>query len=199
MKTTNKIQKTALTAALTVSLSILGFSIDAQVENELLRETNSANNFAMAPVERSNYFFATNFSLNNSTLGSTFAAYLEKENDAPLNIEEWMLNDASFSSLISIEAEIETPMELESWMMDEKAFNVSSLNIETATDEQLRVEDWMMDVEKFEVNLKQEARNVSAPTTGGDYIFINNISFPKVSKEKNLELEDWMINSKMWK
>lgn len=199
MKTTNKIQKTALTAALTVGLSILGFSIDAQVENEILYETNSANNFAMAPVERGNYFFAANFSLNNATIGSTFAAYLEKGNDAPLNIEEWMLDDANFSSAISIETEIETPMELEPWMIDEKTFNVSSLNIETATDEQLRVEDWMMDIEIFGVNKNHVAPNVSAPTTVGDYIFINNISFPAVIKEKNLQLEDWMINSKMWK
>lgn len=197
MKTTNKIQKTALTAALAVGFSILGFSIEAQVENKLLPEINHANNLAMASVKIGHHIFTSTLNLSNSSTGGTFAAYLEKETEAPLNVEEWMLDDSNFSSATSIESEIETPLEIETWKTNEKTLTVNSVVIETATDEEMELEDWMLDENKFKVKNNQVAPTVLVETP--KYIFINNISFPAELKEKDLQLEDWMMDSKIWK
>lgn len=197
MKTTNKIQKTALTAALAVGFSIFGFSIEAQVESTLLPENNSANNLAMANVESGNHFFNSTFNSSNSKTVSTFAGYLENETETALNIEGWMLDDSNFSSATSIESEMETPMELETWMTDEKTFNRFSATIETAIDEEMQIEDWMFIDNKFEVKNNQGSGSVLIQTE--KYIFINNISFPAEITEKSLRLEDWMINSQIWK
>ncbi|MBK6283743.1 MAG: hypothetical protein IPF54_14800 [Draconibacterium sp.] len=195
MKTTNKIQKTALTAALAMGFSIMGFTIDAQEEINLLTKNNGVNNFAMATVKNDNHFFAKTFNDGSSTARSSFAAYLVEETEAPLTIENWMIDDSNFSSATSIESEIETPLEIENWMIDEKTFYVNSVAIETATDEELELEDWMMNENKFEVK-----NNTVAPIVQtARYIFINNISFPAELTEDDLQLEDWMTNSEIWK
>ncbi len=191
MKTTNKIQKTALTAALAVGFSILGFSIDAQIENKLLPENNSANNLAMVSEKNVDHFNKS----SNLTSESTFATYLEKETESAMDLEKWMLDDSNFSFAISVEAEIETPMQIEDWMINEKTFNVNSVTIETATDERIELEDWMLEENKFEAKNHDE-RNASVQTE--KYIYINNICFPAVITEKNLQLEDWMTDPKIW-
>lgn len=197
MKTTNKIQKTALTAALAAGFSILGFSIDAQVENKLMPEINPANNLAMVTAKIGNNYFSSTLNTSNLNSTSTFATYLEKETEAPLSVENWMLDDSNFSEATSIETEIETPMEIENWMLDENTFIVNSVVIETATNEQMEVEDWMLNENKFEVKNNVVSHNFQVQT--GKYIFINNISFPAEIKDKNLQLEDWMTDSKIWK
>ncbi len=197
MKTTNKIQKTALTAALAAGFSILGFSIDAQVESTLHYENSQASNLAMATVESGNHHFTSTFSTNSLTTGNSFAAYLEKEIESPLNVEGWMLDDSNFSTATSIESEIEMPLEIENWMIDEKTFYVNSVAIETATDEEMELEDWMLDEDKFEVKNNQVKPTVTVQTAR--YIYINNISFPAELKEDDLQLEDWMMNQNIWK
>jgi hypothetical protein len=197
MKTTNKIQKTALTAALAAGFSILGFSIDAQVENKLMPEINPANNLAMVTAKIGNNYFSSTLNTSNLNSTSTFAAYLEKETEAPLSVENWMMDDSNFSEATSIETEIETPMEIENWMLDENTFIVNSVVIETATDEQMELEDWMLNENKFEVKNNVVSHKFQVQT--GKYIFINNISFPAEIKDKNLQLEDWMTDSKIWK
>ena len=197
MKTTNKIQKAAITVALAAGFSILGFSIDAQVENRLMPEIYSANNLALATIKHGNHYFSSTINSSNSKTASTFAALLEKETEIPLNVEGWMLDDSNFSGTTSIETEIETPMEIENWMLDENTFIVNSVVIETAIDEQLELEDWMLNENKFEVKNYNASHNFQVQT--GKYIFINNISFPAEIKEKNLQLEDWMTNSNIWK
>jgi hypothetical protein len=197
MKTTNKIQKTALTAVLAAGFSILGFSIDAQVENKLQHEINPANNLAMASAKIGKPYFSSTFNSSNSIATSTFASYLEKETETPLSVEDWMMDDSHFSGTTSIETEIETPLEIENWMTDEKTFIINSVVIETAIDEEMELEDWMLDENKFEVKNSPVAPTVFVQTE--KYIFIGNISFPAEIKEKNLQLEDWMTNSKIWK
>lgn len=197
MKTTNKIQKTALTAVLAAGFSILGFSIEAQVENKLLHEINPANNLAMATAKISKPYFSSTLNSSNSIATSTFATYLEKETETLLSVEDWMMDDSHFSGATSIETEIETPLEIENWMMDEKTFIINSVVIETATDEEMKLEDWMLDENKFEVKNSPVASTVFVQTE--KYIFIGNISFPAEIKEKNLQLEDWMTDSKIWK
>lgn len=197
MKTTNKIQKTALTAALAAGFSILGFSIDAQVENKLQHEINPANNLAMVTAKIGNNYFSSALNTSSLNLTSTFAAYLEKETETPLSVEDWMMDDSNFSGTTSVETEIETPLEIESWMTDEKTFTVNSVAIETAVDGQLELEGWMLDENNFKVENNGISHNFQVQT--GKFIFINNISFPAEIKEKNLQLEDWMTDSKFWK
>jgi hypothetical protein len=197
MKTTNKIQKTVFTAALAVGFSIIGLSIDAQVESSPLPTNNPTNNLAMVNLNSSNHLSTAMFNEVNPTTGSEIANYLITETDAPLTIEKWMLDDSNFSSVNSIESEIETPLQIEAWMMDKNIFDATSMVIEAATDEQLNFEDWMLDEHKFEVKSNQDNQNNSKPSVG--YIFINNISFPAVVVENELQIEDWMTNSKIWK
>src|SRR5690606_40042005 len=97
MKTTNKIQKTALTAALAAGFSILGFSIDAQVENKLQHEINPANNLAMVTAKIGNNYFSSTLNIGNLNSAGTFTAYLEKETETPLSLEDWTMDDSNLS------------------------------------------------------------------------------------------------------
>lgn len=180
-----------------VGFSIIGLSIDAQVESSPLPTNNPTNNLAMVNLNSSNHLSTAMFNEVNPTTGSEIANYLITETDAPLTIEKWMLDDSNFSSVNSIESEIETPLQIEAWMMDKNIFDATSMVIEAATDEQLNFEDWMLDEHKFEVKSNQDNQNNSKPSVG--YIFINNISFPAVVVENELQIEDWMTNSKIWK
>jgi hypothetical protein len=196
MKTTNKIQKTALTAAMVAGFSIFGLSIDAQEEVNQLLENNKADHYAMATVANSRHFINPAYETVSITAAGNFSVYLTKETEAPLNVEGWMMNDSRFTIASLIESETETPLEIESWMKDVNTFNANSLTIETAIDEQLEIEDWMIDEKTFEAaNNKVEQK---AAPLNGDYIFINNFSFPKVITDSDLQLEGWMMDPKVW-
>ena len=197
MKTTIKIQKATLTAALAIGFSILGFSIDAQIENTLSPVNNSAKNLAMANVTYSNHFTNTTFNSGKSLAESSFATYLVNETETPLTIESWMLDYSNFTSATSVESEIETPLAIENWMIDEKTFNVNSATIETATDEELELEDWMLDENIFEI--KNNMVEPIIPVQTQKYIFINNYSFPAELTDDDLRFEDWMMNVNIWK
>ena len=197
MKTTNKIQKTVLTAAFAVSFLIVGFSIDAQVETNSFFKINQASNLAMATVKSGNYSISSTFNPTGSTTENKFAAYLVIETEAPLKVEEWMMNDANFSSVTFFKLENEIPMEVEDWMMKEKTFDANLLAIETETDEPLEMEDWMMDDRKF----MSAENNVLVHKTklNNKVISTQSYVYQEVNIESKLTIEGWMMNPKIWK
>ncbi len=220
MKTKNNIQKTVLhTVAAATGLAILSLTVNAQVTFKSLFETEGINHFAMVTENANNSFVSNNHS-RSFTNAETFAAYLVNETEQPLEIEEWMtnenafdgfsasletetesemvveewmMNDNSFTASFKIETETENPLQLENWMTDDSDLNSLSASLKAETESELVLEDWMMNekmfnnIEKVTKITKTESKAISTAT----------YFYREVNIEENLEVENWMLNSKV--
>ena len=113
----------------------------------------------------------------NATENVTKASGHENIVEASLNIENWMTNDAIWSTsdvTNFVEAEEES-LNLESWMTNSDVWSTSTDWAANTTEANLELEDWMTNEIAWEV----------AP-----------IVQPEV--EGNLGLENWMINEQVW-
>jgi len=198
MKTTSKIQKTILTASVVAGLAFLGFSINAQEETNSLLENNGVKHLAMLTSRNINLPINIFSKTTGLTSTGSIAAYLVKETEEPLNVEDWMLNENNFSTFTEMETEAENPMEIESWMLNEKTFSLNSLFIETETDEQLKLEDWMLNESGFSgVELIEEETESPLEVenwTLDDNTFTAGTMVFETATDEQLKLEDWMLD-----
>jgi len=177
MKTTIKIQKTALTAtAAVIALVIFSFAVNAQFVMKSLFEDTETNHIALAMGHTNNRFGASTISASNYTGANAYATYLATETEEPLQLEDWMINESSFTTMTLIEAETESPLEIEDWMINESNFDVNSFNFETESENEMILEDWMTNETTFDVF----------------HLFIAN------ETEEELELENWMTNNNLF-
>lgn len=145
-------------------------------------ETNQA--FAMETGHSDMYYeISIQPKANNLTL---FAGYLETEET--MKLEDWMTNKDNFYMALTIETEVDDAMELENWMTNEKLFDGTTFSLITETDEKLELENWMTDENRFNVTTKTVKRNSIITDT---YRFQD-------SEDKILELEPWMVNSRLF-
>ncbi len=192
MKTTNNVQKAILKSlAVVVSLVLISFTVSAQGFWESLLENNTFNEIALAMVEPGSASDATT-EYDSESGANAFAEFLEVETEEAIELEDWMTNDAIFAATFALETEVEETMELEDWMMDEEYF-IPVSNVEDAQVAEEKV---------MKVELK---RSDAKPTNGeviikGDYIIGRNFIYHNVDeKESELQLESWMLNSKIWR
>lgn len=194
MKTTNNVQKAILKSlAVIVSLVLISFTVNAQGFWESLLENNTFNEIALAMVETSSVIETTT-EAESEMDAETFAFLLEEVVEEELELEDWMTNDANFNATFALEVEIEEPLEVEDWMTNESFFTTTTA-VETESDNQVKSD-------KIKVDLK---RTDAIPTNGevvvkGDYIIGKNFIYLNVDeKERELHLEPWMVNKKVWK
>jgi len=123
-----------------------------------------------------------------------YSALLKSETEEALNLEDWMINENSFKAAFNIKAETENPLQVEDWMTNENTFEVYSALLETETEEELMPEEWMMNENTFANN-----QNVSTVTkTSSTPISTSTFFYREVNIEEKLEIENWMINPKIW-
>jgi hypothetical protein len=197
MKTKNNIQKTALrTVAAATGLAILSFTVNAQGLMKSLFENNEINHIAMV-MENSNYnSLASNTFIGSFTNAETYAAYLAPETEETLNVEDWMVNESNFTTMLQIETETESPLEVEDWMTNESKFGAFADMIEPANEEALNLETWMVDENHFTGN---ENSNTVIETKANAKVFsTSTFFFRDVVTESKLMVEDWMINQAVW-
>lgn len=158
-------------------------------------------------ISNLNYTVASNENANSTNLWNE---YLEPETEAPMELENWMMNENNFDASFVVESAIENPAELEDWMTDanhfynavnvisetenpmvlenwmtnDNLFNVPSFSIETETEGKLELENWMTDENRFNCGTEIQKRNFVQSKT---FIFQD-------SEDKKLELEPWMVN-----
>ena len=141
----NQLEKVLLrSAAVIVSFVLISFTVSAQGFWKQLLTNNSFGKMAQLMVEDSNVDFSADAS------AATNAGLVEAENsyfyfdqavDKPLEVEEWMTDDAYFGAFNHIfEPVVEKSLELENWMMDEDHFNSRYAVVQ---DKPLEIEDWM--------------------------------------------------------
>jgi hypothetical protein len=185
MKTTNNVQKAILKSlAVVVSFVLISFTVSAQGFWTSILENTSFSEIALAMVE-------TNSKTNHST--ANFTELLETEAEEALVIEDWMVNEANFTSVFSIEEETENPLEMEEWMSNENYFTGTTLSLEIETEEALELENWMMEDRNFEpATLENKTVGVKEIIVGRDFIFVN-------IADNELKLESWMTNNKVWR
>ncbi|WP_319272893.1 hypothetical protein [uncultured Draconibacterium sp.] len=115
----------------------------------------------------------------NATEKVTKASSHENIIETSLNIENWMTNEAIWSTSDAfnfVEAQ-EEMLNLESWMTNSDVWStVADLAAQTE-DANLELEDWMTNETAWEV----------APS-----------AIVLTETEGNLSLEDWMINEQVW-
>jgi hypothetical protein len=143
MKTKTNFRKAALrSAAVIVSFVLVSFTVSAQEFWKKLLTNSSFNEIAIAMVETKNedatagsgseyanwYYFDKAFDpaleLENWMLSSeyfgTAVLHIETGMEAPLAVEDWMLNSNLFLGYQTAEA----PLELESWMTSSEFWGI---------------------------------------------------------------------------
>jgi hypothetical protein len=188
MKTTNNVQKAILKSlAVVVSFVLISFTVSAQGFWTSILENTSFSEIALAMVE-------TNSETNHSTTAdANFADLLETEAEEALELEDWMVNEANFTSVFSIEEETENPLEMEDWMSNENYFTGTTLSLEIETEEALELENWMLEDRNFEPEtLENKTIGEKRIIVGRDFIFVH-------IADEELGLESWMTNNKVWR
>ena len=222
MKTTNKIRKTALTAA--AGLAIISFASNAQPAIKTLFEDIETNHIAMVMSKTNNSFGAITVNSGSLIGTNTYATYLATETEEPMELEDWMIDEASFATMALFEAESESPMEIEDWMLDEHYFDANSFSLEVETENELKLEDWMTNESVFDgysfslatetdnemiledwmtneniFDVKQKQGEALQSRVNNKIISTGRFIFSEVSDESKLKIEDWMINPTVWK
>jgi hypothetical protein len=179
MKTKNNVQKAILKSlAVIVSSVLISFTVSAQGFWESLLENNTFNEIALAMVESNSETESTPIDNYSSAEVASLEILLEEEVEETLELEDWMTNEANFTSVFTVEEAVENPLEIEDWMKDETYFAVPSLIVEVEIEEALEVENWMLNTENF---------------SGKDL----SVQLAQV-KDYELEIEPWMTDSKVW-
>ena len=136
MKTKNNVQKTVLrTAAVIVSFVLISFTVAAQGFWKTILANSSFNQIALAMAETNNQ---DDFKVAD---GENFVRvfFLERDVDAKLEIEDWMLESGNFDSEFALQTDTENSLHLEEWMMNEELFLG-----EESTESPLVLENWMI-------------------------------------------------------
>ena len=223
MKTTNKIQKATLGAAVAI-LTIISFALNAQPTIKSVLEDIESNHIAMVMGKANNSFGAITVHASNLSTANAYAAYLETETEEPMEVEEWMTHEASFATMAILEAESESSMEIEDWMLNENYFHANSFSLEienetemkledwmknenifngysfsleTETDNEMLLEDWMTNESIFNVNQNESRADNSK--VNSKIISTGKFIFSETNYESKLKIEDWMINPTVWK
>ncbi|NCB06955.1 MAG: hypothetical protein EOM73_02185 [Bacteroidia bacterium] len=178
MKTKNNVQKTkSKTLAVIISLVLISFTVKAQDFWKSVSTNDNYNTIAM--IDHNFAPTATGLkSVNSSTNATTAYAELEKEEE--LEVEDWMLNEDFFPTLLNMEDELEEPMQLEVWMLDDNFF----------------VED--------EPKNTNDQNRVSSSKDNSQFIIWNNNKYGNRAiiivndRDNQLELEPWLFDSKIW-
>jgi len=173
MKTKNNVQKTITkTLAAGMSLVLISITVSAQDFWKSFAENSGLNAIATAmaePVPET----TKNETYNVSSADLT--AFME-ETEEPMELENWMMDDHTFSASFSIESETEKPLALEDWMTNENTFNTSNFVMEEESEEALSLESWM---------------------TSESYFGISTFKLVD-EKEQPLALAGWMTSEKIW-
>ena len=187
MKTTNNVQKAILKSlAVVVSFVLISFTVSAQGFWTSILENTSFNEIALAMVE-------TSSETTTSGADANFAELLETEAEDALELEDWMVNEANFTTSFSIKEETESPLEMEDWMIDANYFTETTLSLEIETEEALEIEDWMIEDKNFEPEtLDNETIGEKRIIVGRNFIFVH-------IADDELPLESWMTNNKVWR
>lgn len=194
MKTKNNIQKAIFTSlAVSASLVLIGINVNAQYYWNALAESYNSTKNKIALLDNS----ATSNS-GTTNVESAYAFLLEKENEEPLGLENWMMNDRNFSTTISIKEEVESPLKLENWMTSETVFNASSMNLEVEREGALELQNWMTNENYFSVPSFQIRKEKDVKLELQDWMFNENLFHGTNEIEQPLQLEDWMISEKNW-
>lgn len=221
MKTKNNIQKTVLkSVAAATGLAILSLTVHAQGVLKSFLENDGTGHIAMVIENATHNSFAANTYSGSFINAETFAAYLEAENELPLNVEDWMIEVTNFEMWAEIEAETEYPLEIENWMTNENTFNGFAPYLEAETESPLQVEEWMTDDRNFGsfsalLETETESEMVVENWMITENILSSKEQKPKLTKkesqpistatyfyrevniEEKLEIESWMLNSKV--
>jgi len=184
MKTRNNVQKAILkSGAVIVSFVLISFTVNAQGFWKSLLENETFSQMAMAMSVNDSENGATSSIASNAAEAT--AVYSEVESEEALKVEDWMVNEAIFSSYYNIEIETEAPMAVESWMTDENLFNTPMSVAVVETEPKLEVENWMVNEKMFGSESKATA------------VAANKFAYEDL-KESKLAIENWMVNSRNW-
>ncbi|WP_347838575.1 hypothetical protein [uncultured Draconibacterium sp.] len=176
MKTTNNVQK-AITKSLAViiSLVLISITVNAQDFWRTVLENNSFSQIAMAMVDQSEAGLpsADGYYTNEMT---AYAEYANVEAEESLDVENWMTNENSFFTTITVETATESALEVEAWMTDENRFNTMATYLSVETEDALEVEDWMYNT---------------------DFFGVTTVEVEEATETK-LQVEAWMTNAEIW-
>ena len=166
MKTKNNVQQAILKSlAVVFSLALVSITVNAQDFLKSIYENNGFKDIALAMVE------VKDETSNEISNADAFTTLFEVESEEALDVENWMVNESSFGTFVSIEEENDNPLELENWMTDNSYFDITSTKLIEETENELAIEDWMVNDDLF-------------TTTGND--------------EQPLKVEDWMVSKETW-
>ncbi len=140
----NNVQKAFLrTIAVIISFVLISYTVSAQEFWKKLLTNSSFNEIAIAMTKTT----AETVSSATSNKTHTTRFYFDKAREYPMELEDWMLNESTFSFFnFNVENEVEIPLAIESWMLDKANFGNSEL-----AEEKLELENWMTSATVWEI------------------------------------------------
>ncbi|MDP2889021.1 MAG: hypothetical protein Q8P34_08660 [Bacteroidota bacterium] len=128
--------------------------------------------------------------LNHST--ATFA--FEAEQEKSLQLEEWMTDDALFSTHVDFTAiETEEELTVEDWMTDTKNFSIAIIYESVEVEKPLEIEPWMT-VEEYFNAVETISNTESALDVESWMLDSHNFN----TQNEPMQLEAWMTDNQYW-
>lgn len=123
---------------------------------------------------------------------TTFA--FEAEQEKALQLEEWMTDDALFTTHVDFTAiETEEELTLEDWMTDAKNFSIAIIYESVEVEKPLEIEPWMTIEEYF--NAVETIANTESALDVESWI-LDSHNFN--TQNEPMQLEAWMTDNHFW-
>jgi hypothetical protein len=193
MKTKNNVHKAILKSlSVLTSLVIISITVNAQDLWKSILEKYNFNDIELAMVDNNSK------ALLAETDANGFEFLIIPEIEESLKMEKWMADDSYFTTSFSMEKENENPLELEDWMTNKAMFNSNSIYLEVETEEALELEYWMKDSRNFEVTTLRFIEETETELKIEDWMTKEELFTTSLEIEQPLELEPWMVSEKIW-
>jgi len=171
MKTINKVQKTALKAATIFSIVMMSIFFRAS---------------------------ATEIRTSNGNVLNSALTYSDKTADG-----ENRVNHTTSAALLTIpEPATEVPMKIEAWMTNDKLFDSASAALAPAKEQKMDIEDWMTDESTFAPKADDGGKVVRSKKIEmwkvHDEKYGNRKFILTQVKDRELEVEKWMLDNNYW-
>ncbi len=211
MKTQNNTQETAKSqmrrivlrvSAVLFSVILLSWTVTAQDFWKHLLTENTYGKMALMMVDQTSEFEkadaitdAIYAEMKGKNINSAETYSLETESDKNLGIENWMTNEALFSTnSAALTVETDKPLVLEDWMISDLRVNSQLVSVPVENEPALWVEDWMTNDANFTSGEIQMDSDLSIESWMMDETLFESAN----PANEPMKLEVWMSDSKVW-
>jgi len=180
-------------------LLVTGTTVTAK-EKVKLPTYNSLNAVELSIIDKEEENTIDEWMYNNILFAPATIIAVETDQEANLELGNWMLDASYFSCNFNFEVEKEEELALSDWMTNESLFSLAT-TLNTDQEEELSLENWMTDsstfTKAFVPENEADKELVIEEWMMNDDNFTNFISLERDSEKKE-SVEAWMLNKNLF-